>query len=272
MEQSTLIEVMAKHLPPSASKLQLLDVGGAAGVVLSARRPDLDITLASISPNDWEYSPDSVDSVVAYDYWFNSNALTSILKIMRAGGRLIVILPNGTPDQSYVEQLEQIGYTRILVESATGEDGVLIRGEKPHTTSDTLQRIGQVANQETDGQDLQSFKGRYVHLLIQQQPNKPVWKLTETDVITWGAVAILSESDTRPILLAFTSLPKAVGFMQPAVMQGVIQDVNKVGKFRRNIAQSWHNPVWLNPTLEQIVGEQVQFVSIDPETAEVPDE
>lgn len=261
-----------KHLPPSASQLRLLDVGGVAGVILAQKRPDLAIIPVSLSTSDWQQQPESIDAVVAYDYWFERETLQTILETMRSGGRFIVVLPHGSPGKSYVERLEASGYTRILVESAIDQQGILVRGEKPHQTNDTRQRIEQVATQDANQQDLQTFKGRYVHLLIQQQPNKPAWKLTQSDKITWQAVALHPELDILPTLLAFTSLPKAVAFMQPAVMQGIIRNVNKVGKFRRDIAQLWENPVWLNPTLEQISREVVQFVPIDPETAEAPDE
>ena len=51
-----------------------------------------------------------------------------------------------------------------------------------------------------------------------------------------------------PLLLAFSSLPNAVAFMQPAVIAGTIKDVNKVAKFSRATAQDWR--VLINPALD----------------------
>jgi len=36
-----LIEAMAKHLPPSAASLRLVDIGGRAGAVFAEARADL---------------------------------------------------------------------------------------------------------------------------------------------------------------------------------------------------------------------------------------
>ena len=73
-------------------------------------------------------------------------------------------------------------------------------------------------------------------------------------------------------LLGFSSLPKAVGFMQPAVVTGRIQGINKVGKFDKARAMAWAWDVILNPKLDSIRDEQLAFVKIDPSTAEAPDE
>ena len=159
---------------------------------------------------------------------------------------------------------------RILVEPALDELGVLIRGEKPHVTADTLERIQSVAQADTDSLDLNGFKGRYVHLLIQQRPNKPVWKLTKGEKLSWRAAAI--SRDPTPILLGFSSLPKAVAFMQTAVLEGIIRDINKVGKFSKATAHNWDWDIILNPTPESVRREQITTVDIDPATAEAPDE
>jgi len=148
--------------------------------------------------------------------------------------------------------------------------GVLMRGEKPHTTDSTFARIKVAANTDDDNLTLADFDGPYVFLLVKQQPNKPVWTLDEDEQLTWDAVTV--HPDREQMLVAFTSLPKAVSFMQPAVMQGFVDGVNKVGKFSRETAQTWSLPVTLNPTLESLRGEDVTLVSVDPTTAEAPDE
>ncbi len=263
-----LIEAMAKHLPPSASTLRLLDIGGAAGEVLARLRPDLDITRAE-SADDAALQADSFDAVVAFDHTLTPSLLALALRVMRPGGRLIVVDACGEASESLVKTLESAGYTRILVETAAEcplPVGVLMRGEKPHTTEDTLARIQQVAQHDADAQPLEAYRGRFVHLLIQQTPNKPVWALREGETVEWRAVAV------DGVLLAFSSLPKAVALMQPAVLQGRIKDVNKVAKFSVSTARGLGLPLTLNPTLESLAGGTLSFVPIDPALAESPDE
>lgn len=73
-------------------------------------------------------------------------------------------------------------------------------------------------------------------------------------------------------LLAFSSLPKAVNFMQPAVLSGHVNDINKVGKFRRDYAAAWTLPVIVNPGPEVLESAEVALVEVDMKTAEAPDE
>lgn len=266
-----LIEAMGKHLPPSAASLRLLDVGGAAGTVLAEKRADLHIQSVSADPERWNIAPDSIDAVVAYDGVLDERLLQAALNVMRPGGRLIVMDSRGEVSESHGKTLETAGYTRILVE--TGAEcplptGVLMRGEKPHTTSDTLERIQQVAQQDEDDdvQTLDDFRGKYVHLLVVQTPNKPIWAMGADEHYHWDAVAV------DGALLAFSSLPKAVGFMQPAVVAGRIVGVNKVAKFNRTTAQEWTHPVILNPTLSVLEGKTAALIKIDPATAEESDE
>lgn len=264
------IEAMAKHLPPSAATLRLLDVGCVAGEILRELRPDIHVERASLRPAHWTNEANSVDAVVAYDLLLTDALLEAVLRVMRPGGRFIVVQPLGEPDAAHVETLEAADYTRILVEAAVDERGVLIRGEKAHTTDDTFERVQDVADRDADLLDLTTYRGRYVHLLVEQTPNKPVWKLRDDEQIHWEAVTVAT--DTGEALLAFSSLPKAVSFMQPAVMQGVVKDINKVGKFSKATAATWTLPVLLNPTLESVEGYEIQRIAIDPDTAEAPDE
>lgn len=268
--QSQLIEVMLKHLPPSGSALRVLDVGDVSGGVLAQYRADLQIEVASLYSPHWGYAPDSMDAVVAYDWYLGNDFLGAVLRVMRAGGRLIVVQPLGTVQAKHVATLEAAGYIRILVEPAYQGKGLLLRGEKAHTTADTLARVQGVADSDANLLDLDKFRGRYVHLLIRQTPNKPVWKLAPDEKIEWRAAAIEREDTTY--LLAFSSLPKSVSFMQPAVLQGIVQDVNKVGKFSKQTAQTWILPVLLNPTLESVQADKIVWLDVDPDTAEAPDE
>jgi hypothetical protein len=264
------IEVIAKHLPPSASTLRLLDHGGATRHVLGNLRDDLEITPAvGRDEANWSVAPNTMDAFVALDTQFEDiRFLEAALRVLRPGGRLIGIRSEDNPREAYVRMLENAGYTRILVEAVY--NGVLIRGEKPHTEQRTLDRIQQVASRDANLLDLASYSGRYLHLLIRQTPNKPIWRLAPGEQIQWQALAL--ENGSAPVLLAFSSLPKAVAFMQPAIMAGRIKDVNKVAKFSRETARQWTLSVLLNPRIGTLEDSMVALVPVDPQTAEAPDE
>jgi hypothetical protein len=258
------IEALVKHLPPSASHLRLLDVNGAAGKALAKLDADLEVSVVSNDAGEWTQEANTADAVVAYDHALDADFLTAVQFALRPGGRLIVLDPTGSADESLVKILEDAGYIRILVEDLT-PTGVLIRGEKPHLTDDTVERVRQVANR-----DSAASKGRYLHLLIRQTPNKPVWKLEPDEQVAWEAVALSAEDG--PVLLAFISLPKAVNFMQQAVLENKIRDINKVAKFKRETANSWTWPLLLNPDLDAIDAAAITLVTVDPASAEAPDE
>ena len=263
------LQTMLKHLPPSASTLRLIDVGGAAGETLRELHGDLDVVV--VSGAEWPVAENSADAVAAYSMELEDALLSQGLRVLRPGGRLIVVNPNHEPDKAYVDTLETAGYTRILVEALYGARvGVLIRGEKPHLTSDTLERVEQVARRDSGTNALAHFKGRYLHLLVRQKPNKPVWALASEDVITWEAVAL--DQNGAAVALAFSSLPNAVSFMQAAVLAGYIQDVNRVAKFSRQTAEGWPFSVLVNPAPGILQGQPLTTIQIDPTTAETPDE
>lgn len=173
------------------------------------------------------------------------------------------------------EILATAGYVRILSEDTLQRWAVLSRGEKPHAEdATTLERvkIGAEDKQATTsrilrGNELLSLRTHYLHLLVRQIPNKPVWTLQPDEKIEWSAVA-LAESQT---LLTFTSLPKAVEFMQTAVLAGLIKDISKMPKFSRQTAAGWDVPVWVNPTLDDIQ-DNIIWHEVDPATAEASDE
>jgi SAM-dependent methyltransferase len=257
---------MAKHLPPSGATLHLLDVEGRAGKPLAALRPDLDVTAVQGAPGGWGLFPDSFDAVALYDEVLTEDLLQAILAALRPGGRLIVIQPDGAPSEAPVLALETAGYTRILVESALVDPlptGALIRGEKPHTEANTVDRVQQVARRDTGA-------ARFVHLLIQQKPNKPIWALDANEKVEWEAVAVGGDNET--VLLGFSSLPKAVAFMQPAVLAGRIQDVNKVAKFLLAKVRAWPYPLLMNPTEDILDTNPLVMLPVDPAAAEQPDE
>jgi hypothetical protein len=60
--------------------------------------------------------------------------------------------------------------------------------------------------------------------------------------------------------------------MQPAVLERLIFDVNKVAKFSKETAKAWAFPVVLNPRIEYIREKKIHLVEIEPNSAETPDE
>jgi len=269
---STLIESIARHLPPAASQLNLLDINGECGEYLSQFRHDLAVTRAPGYVRDWpDFDDNSFDAITALDYVLNEAFLQKALHLLRPGGRLIVVQSTGQVSDLPGKTLEKAGYVRILVEQASESvGGVLIRGEKVHHTMDTMQRIQSVAGHDADQLDLTTYKGRYVHLLIQQTPNKPAWRLKTDEKIMWQAAALRQGGEE--ILLAFSSLPKAVSFMQPAVLGGRIHDINKVGKFDKRVAAKWQRNLLLNPTMDVLENGEIVMLLVDHTQAEAPDE
>lgn len=272
-----LIEAMAKHLPPSAAQLRLLDVGGLAGAILTERRADLEVIAVPNDPDAWTVAPESADAVVAYDRALDPPLLRAALGALRPGGRLIVMDSRGAVDEAHVTTLETAGYGRILVEVGAEcplPTGVLMRGEKPHTTADTLARIASVAGSDDDDEtgevvsqaEWRGFRGKYLHVPVIQTPNKPVWAMGPGESYAWDALTL------DGALLAFSSLPKAVAFMQPSVLAGRALGVNKVAKFSKTAAARWALPVWLNPPPDALEGRDLGSAPLDPADAEASDE
>lgn len=263
-----LIEAMAKHLPPSGASLRLVDVMGKAAAILREQRPDIEVVYSPKKLANWRVPPDSVDAVAAYDQEPSPDLLKSALRVLRPGGRLIILNSHIEPSEAYVKTLEAADYTRILVE--VGAEcplpvGALMRGEKPHTEAHTVDRVKQVA-----AQDQPVRTARYLHLLIQQTPYKPAWRITPEDTIVWQAVGV--QGDNEIVLLTFSSLPKAVEFMQPAVVAGHIINVNKIAKYKWDIIKSWPYATILNPSDEIFDTQTVAMLDVDRAAAEAADE
>ena len=262
------VAVMAKHLPPSAATLRLLDLDGRCGRILLSLRDDIDLQTGC--PESLGIAPCSLDAVVAFDHDLDDALLSRILRLLRAGGRFIALLPNDRVRESWLRLLERNGFIRLLLEPALAGQGVLIRGERAHATSDTTQRIASVAAADPDSLDLESYRGRYVHLLVRQSPNKPVWQLRADEQIAWRAMALRRDDDH--LLLGFSSLPKAVSFLQELTLAGAALDVNKVGKFSAATASAWTWEVLLNPPPGAVMDMEAAWLSIDPSSAAAADE
>jgi SAM-dependent methyltransferase len=259
---SLILAQVIKQLPPSASQLTAWDVGGAWAAALMAQRPDLAVQVVSVLPEHWPNA--QVDAVLGYDLYLSDVLLRRALAALRAGGRLVIANPYQPFNPAWGERLGALGYVRLLLEPLDTGGGMLLRGERPHTEASTLERVQVAARADADALTLATYRGRFVHLLVRQFPNKPVWRLTAEDRIVWQATC----SDGH--MLAFTSLPKAVAFMQMAVLAGRLRDVNKVAKFRREVVAAW--PLRLNPTLDALPPTPFTQVEIDHTLAEAPDE
>lgn len=262
-----LAEAILKHLPPSQSAMQVLDVGGRLRSLINERRPEIIVT--DVTSDIPDADSQAVDAIVAFDHELDPDLLEQALKALRPGGRLIVLSVDGEPTADRAVALEQHGYTRILVETAVEcplPVGVLMRGEKPHVTADTLERIKVAADADTAAGTLDTYTGRYVYLLIRQSPNKPAWALRADDVLVWDAVTFDGH------LLAFSSLPKAVAFMQPVILGGAQLGVSKVAKFRTGVVASWGAPVQVNLAPERLDPSAIGLLRVDHTAAEQPDE
>lgn len=258
-----LIALMLKQLPPSASVLRLLDVGGHCGALFAARRRDLDIRKVRALPA----GETGADAIVALDQALTADFLAAARACLRPGGRLIIAWRVGSPAAQQQLTLESAGFVRILIE--TQGASLLLRGERPCDGHSAQARIQLVAGKEV-ATDLAVWPGPYVHLLIRQPPGRPPWARRGDEPLRWQALTL--GSGAQQALLAFSSLPRAVAFLQPAVLQGSIRDVNKIGKFPREAAQTWALPLLLNPAPAVLEQGPTGSIEVDPRMAATGDE
>lgn len=183
------------------------------------------------------------------------------------------------------QRLESAGFARVLSEKAVEGYGVLSRGEKPFAEGQsTIERVQQIAGADVSAADLtpipaisvpENARGRNLFLLVKQTPNKPTWALKPDESIRWDAAMMRSSSGVR-CLLAFTSLPKAVEFMQSAVLANQLVGINKVAKFEKSVAPMWVIDMLLNPTLAALNAagwqDQQEMFAVDPAAAVTGDE
>src|SRR5262245_3787952 len=86
-----LMEAMAKHLPPSGASLRLVDVFGRTASILREQRPDIEVVYAPKKLIGWRLDAESVDAVAAYDCEPSEDLLKSAMRVLRHGGRLIIL-------------------------------------------------------------------------------------------------------------------------------------------------------------------------------------
>jgi hypothetical protein len=245
--------LFAKHLPPSSDLPRVLALSEAVADELRERVELIDAARAGASP------PSQLDAVVGYAA---PDQIPTLGRLLRPGGRLI-LATNADP-QTLLDALTNAGFIHCLVEPLGHL--TLYRGERPPEGS-SLQRLETLAESRPPSS---VYRPPSVFLLLSQTPNKPAWKLSPDEKLEWRAVTLLDPATGQPALLAFSSLVKAVAFMQAAILAPlrVITGVNKVAKFRAEVAQRWELPLILNPAFDDVRSVPLgPAYSVDPQMA-----
>jgi hypothetical protein len=234
--------VFARHLPPSAGLPRVLALDPATAAELAAAAE------VTASP-DPAAAPGPYDAIAGRRL-ATAAELAHLAAHLRPGGRLI--LAAAAEPAPLLAALTAAGCIHCLVE--TEGSLTLYRGERPPESASTLARAQQLAAAEMTGAagEQPPALPRFVFLLVTQTPNKPAWKLAPGERVTWRAATIVRGA--APHLLAFSSLVKAVAYLQPAVLAGAISGVNKVAKFPATAAAAWPLPLLLNPSFEALRG------------------
>jgi len=228
--------MFAKHLPPSANLPRVLVLDEASWrelpreIEVVTNGEEADAVVGCVRPENLER------------WWAQ----------LRPGGRLI--LAHAAPAEELLAALTRAGFIHCLVEPL-GNGLTLYRGERPRADSPLPLGEGKSATP-------------FIFLLIHQIPNKPAWKLAPNEKLAWRAACVLHPQTGQSTLLAFSSLVKAVAFMQKAVLAQWLVGINKVGKFKTEAAPTWAAPFTLNPEFETVRGWAVAPpLNIDPQAA-----
>ena len=227
---------------------------------------------AAPGPNDLPAGPfDAIAGSVAPEQ------LEGLGQRLRPGGRLI--LTHQAAPEALLAALSQAGLIHCLVEPHGRLS--LYRGERPPEGSPTerLQTLAAAnsaniaSNYPLQIINYSELETPFIFLLITQTPNKPAWRLAPGERVAWRAATLIPTAGAQPVLLAFSSLVKAVAYMQGAVMARSLVGVNKVGKFHAAARQDWPLPLALNPNLERVrdLGAGPLF-EVDRQTAITGDE
>ena len=239
-----ITQLILKHLPPSADLPNGYACDERSRCWVTALERQGHITL-----NERQ----AIDSVIASDMTFAVEAMMRL----RPNGRAIFLLPNTAEaiSETLVETLASAGFVRILMEAVLDNTYVLVRGERPTEYTSTINRMATIAQTVSNAiEPLEPKQAaeqyRFLYLLVQQHPPVRGWE--QTAQTTWRAKTVRDAATDRVVLLAFTSLPKAVAFMQPAVLAGAIQNVNKLPRYDMDQFLKWGLPLIVNPTFERL--------------------
>ena len=235
----------AKHLPPSAELPRVLALDDATRDSLPAA--------IELFTSPLGVAAESLDAIVGLA---PPDRVADLSRLLRPGGRLI--LAHTANPETLLNSLTLAGLIHCLTESENGL--VLYRGERP-----PLERLQSLKS------PVSGLQSPFLFLLITQTPNKPAWRLVPGEKIEWRALTVLNAG--QPTLLAFTSLVKAVAFLQKAVLAKRIIGVNKIGKFSASAASTWELLLLVNPDYESVKsGTLGPAFEVDPGTAIAGDE
>lgn len=245
--------MFAQHLPPSAARPRVLALDEPSAQALP---PDVEVVRDRAAPGPF-------DAIVGQGA---ADALGDWFQRLRPGGRLILAdapPAEAAPEAFGAERLQALtaaGFIHCLVH--VDAPLTLCRGERPPLAA-ARERVRATADAAPA-----SPASPFVFLLIQQSPNKPAWRLTPGEALTWQAATVVDPATGRTALLGFTSLVKAVAFMQPAVLAGFLTGVNKVGQFPSAVAMTWDPPVLVNPRFEDWRSARLgPWAPVDPQAA-----
>ncbi|MGH2522319.1 MAG: hypothetical protein ACRDH2_07435, partial [Anaerolineales bacterium] len=197
--------MFAKHLPPSATSPRVLALDEAAAAELPEGVEMIGPARLRFAPQALPLAPGQLDAIVGYA---PPEGLDPLGRLLRPGGRLILAHP--AKPESLLAALTAAGLIHCLVEPFG--DFTLYRGERPPEGA-PVERIQALA-----AGPYVPFSSHFVFLLITQTPNKPAWKLAPDEKMEWRAVTLIDPATHQPALLAFSSLVKAVAFMQAAIL------------------------------------------------------
>ncbi|MEP7287824.1 MAG: methyltransferase domain-containing protein [Chloroflexota bacterium] len=257
--------------------LRIIGVGLAVRRLRVARQASL--KAAKTDRLDWlqangtclPFLENSIDAITAYHFFDTLGEpnmfLREALRVLRPGGRLLMLNPLADRfrrQRRYSLEamstiLMQAGFARVLAERAAEGRAVFSRGEKPYTARSTVERIAQTADLDESSDGLQiidaaalqtALRGKFIFVLVRQTPDRPAWDLQSGESLRWQAAMV--NDQTQPYVLAFSTLPKAVAFMQPAVTSGILTGINKIAKFDKTVAADWGADLLLNPPLESL--------------------
>jgi hypothetical protein len=227
--------MLAQHLPPSPGRPRVLALDPATAAELAEA--------ADVSREAGDAPPGPYDAIAGRRLAATED-VRRLAARLRPGGRLI--LAAQAPPEALLAALTGAGLIHCLVERAG--DLTLYRGERPPEAASTLERARQLAAVAPGAQP----PPRFIFLLVTQSPNKPAWTLAPGEPVEWRAATVAAADGPR--LLAFSSLVKAVAYMQPAVLAGALHGVNKVAKFPAGAAAAWPLPLLLNPHFDDLRG------------------